>query len=116
MWGSWRWAVMITTSSMPWWSQLARSSFYGTMEGLSAQRAGTGVRRPIRLRKAVVEGRSHHQAEATGKVECDALGDECVRAEGQVWSVVVKRANGKDQARITGEQATNFGPRKAVQP
>ena len=27
MWGSWRWAETITTSSMPWSSQLERSSF-----------------------------------------------------------------------------------------
>jgi hypothetical protein len=31
-------------------------------------------------------------------------------------SVVIKRADGKDQARIIGEQATDFWPGKAAQP
>jgi hypothetical protein len=89
---------------------------YGTMEGLTAERAGAGVRGPVGLRKAVVEGRSHHQLQAAGQIEGDALGDKCIRAERQMGPVVVERANGKDQARITIEQATDFGPGKVVQP
>jgi hypothetical protein len=68
---------------------------YGTMEGLPAPRAGTGVRRSVRLGKAVMEGRRHHQLQATGQIE---------------------GADGKDQARIMSEQATDFGPGKAAQP
>ena len=89
---------------------------YGTMEGLPAQRTGTRVRRPVRLGKAVMEGRRNHQLQATGQIEGDALGDECICAERQVWSVVVERADRKDQARIVSEQATDFGPGKVVQP
>ena len=88
---------------------------YGTMEGLPAQRAGTGVWRTVRLGKAVVEGRRHYQLQATGQIEGDAFGDERIRTERQVWSVVVERADGKDQARIISEQATDFRPGKAAQ-
>ena len=89
---------------------------YGTVEGLPAQRAGTGVRRPVRLGKAVMEGRRHHPLQATGQIEGDAFGDERIRAERQVWSVVVERADGKDQARIMSEQVADFRPGKAAQP
>ncbi len=64
----------------------------GTMESFPAQRTGTRIRRPIRLRKAVVEGRSHRQLQADGKIEGDALGDERIRAKRQVGSVVVGKA------------------------
>lgn len=67
----------------------------GTMEGLPTQGAGTWVRRPIRLRKAVMESRSYRQLQATGKIE---------------------GANGKDKPHITGEKAADFGPGKVVQP
>ena len=89
---------------------------YGTVEGLPAQRAGTGVRRPVRLGKAVMEGRRHRQLQATGQIEGDAFGDERIRAERQVWSMVVERADGKDQARIMSEQVADFRPGKAAQP
>ena len=114
--GSWRWAVMITTSSMPWSSQLARSSFMARWKVFRRSVPVPEVRRPVRLRKAVMERQSHHHLQATGKVEGDALGDECISAERQVWSVVVERATWEDQARITGEQATDFGPGKSAQP
>jgi len=89
---------------------------YGTMEGLPAQRTGTGVRHPVRLCKAVMERRRHHQLQATRQIEGDALGDECIRAEWQMGSVVIERADGKDQARVIGGQETDFGPGKAAQP
>ncbi len=89
---------------------------YGTMEGLPAQRAGTGIRRPVRLRKAIMEGRSHHQLQATGKIQSHALGDERIRAEGQMWSVMVERADGKDQTWISRQQVADLGPGKVVQP
>jgi hypothetical protein len=63
-----------------------------------------------------MEGRRHHQLQATRQIEGDALGDECVRSERQVWSVVVERAYRKDEARIISELATDFGSGKAVQP
>ncbi len=58
-----------------------------------------------------MERRRHHQLQATGQIEGDALS-----AEWQMGSVVIKRADGKDQARIIGEQATDFWPGKAAQP
>jgi hypothetical protein len=89
---------------------------YGAMEGLPAERAGTGVRRPVRLGEAVMKGRRRHQLQATGQIESDVLCDECIGAERQVGSVMVERADREDQTRIISEQATDFGPGKAAQP
>ena len=62
-----------------------------------------------------MEGRSYCQLQASGKIEGDALGDEGICAERQVRPVVVERANRKDEARIAGEQAADFGPGKVDQ-
>lgn len=86
------------------------------MEGFPAQRACTGVRSPIRLREPVVEGRSHRQLQATGEIERDMFGDECVRSERKVWSVVIERPDGKDQPCVAAEYGSYFWPGKAVEP
>ena len=87
----------------------------GTMESLATKRAGARVRRPIRLRKAIVEGRGNDDAKLSGQSAGYSFRNERVGSERQMGPVVIEGSHRPDEPRVALEVQTNFGPGEVVQ-
>lgn len=87
----------------------------GTVGRLPAKCAGARIRRPVRFRQTVVEGRRDDDAKAGREGAGHTLRYERVRTQRQMGSVVIQRTYRQDESGIALEVQTNFRPGQVVQ-